>query len=231
VTTLHQESPLHAFFTVFGSFLQGMKVTGTNLVGRRKITVQYPYERLTVSPRYRGLFYLPYDEEAQRLKCTGCTLCVQACPTNVISLTKLGAGKHGGVSEFTMDLGRCMFCKLCVEACPFEAIYMGPSYTLASWDRNACVFPLEALAVGGKEVVEQNFQTITTALADEEAQKAAKAQAAGEKPERTAQPAAPVAAGKPEGNGAAAGIVADDPRAAAPAAANPVAPASEEVAV
>ena len=219
-TLPRQENPFRAFFTVFGSFLQGMKVTATNLVGRRKITVQYPYERLTVSPRYRGLFYLPYDEEAKRLKCTGCTLCVQACPTNVISLTKLGAGKHGGVSEFTMDLGRCMFCKLCVEACPFEAIYMGPSYTLASQERSACVFPLEALAVGGKAAAEQNMLTITTALAEEEAQKAAKAQAAGEKAEHAAKPAP---AGKPEGNGAAVKPAAEGQQAAAPAAVTPVA--------
>src|SRR5579859_503295 len=113
------------FCTGFASFFQGMWVTAVNLVARRKVTLQYPYERREVSPRYRGLFYLPYDPEAKRLKCTGCTLCEQACPTNVISMVKLASGKHGGVSEFDMDLGRCMFCNLCIEACPFEAIYMG----------------------------------------------------------------------------------------------------------
>src|SRR5262245_44541385 len=108
------------FFSGFLSFFKGLWVTGTNLVARKKITVQYPYERAQVSPRYRGLFYLPYDEQAGRLKCVGCTLCEQACPTNVISMHKLGAGKHAGVDEFDMDLGRCMFCNLCIEACPFE---------------------------------------------------------------------------------------------------------------
>src|SRR5947209_7648592 len=125
------------FFKGFFAIFQGMGVTFHNLVGREKITVQYPYEKLTPSPRYRGLFYLPYDEEAKRLKCVGCTLCEQACPTNVISMVKLGAGKHAGVSEFDMDLGRCMFCNLCIEACPFDAIFMGPEYELASTDRNA----------------------------------------------------------------------------------------------
>jgi NADH-quinone oxidoreductase subunit I len=173
---------LRDFCTGFASFFQGMWVTATNLVARRKITVQYPYERIQVSPRYRGLFYLPYDAEAKRLKCTGCTLCEQACPTNVISMTKLGAGKHGGVSEFTMDLGRCMFCNLCIEACPFDAIYMGPVYELASYDRNASIFRINDLAQGGASVVEQNDQTITTALAAEEAEKAAKAKHAAEKP-------------------------------------------------
>lgn len=164
---------LHGFLSIF----KGMGVTWHNLVGREKITVQYPYERVQVSPRYRGLFYLPYDEEAKRLKCVGCTLCAQACPTNVISMTKLGAGKHAGVSEFNMDLGRCMFCNLCIEACPFEAIYMGPAYELASNRRDASFFRIEDLAQGGKRAVEQNITTIEAALAAEAAEKAAKASA------------------------------------------------------
>src|SRR5579863_10625977 len=139
-TTHTKQSPLRDFLTGFASFFQGMWVTGTNLVARGKITVQYPYERVQVSARYRGLFYMPYNEEEKRLKCTGCTLCEQACPTNVISMTKLGSGKHGSVSEFDMDLGRCMFCNLCIEACPFDAIYMGPNYELATYERNGSVF-------------------------------------------------------------------------------------------
>lgn len=174
-TTRPKQNALQDFALGFLSFLQGMRVTLINLVSRPKITLQYPYERPKVSPRYRGLFYLPYDEEAHRLKCTGCTLCEQACPTKVISMTKLGAGKHGGVREFDMDLGRCMFCNLCIEACPFEAIYMGQSYELASTDRNASVFHIADLAVGGTAAVEENIKTITEALAAEAAEKAAKA--------------------------------------------------------
>lgn len=165
----------------FMSFLKGMGVTFVNLVGREKITVQYPYEQAPISPRWRGLFYLPLTEDTSRLKCVGCTLCEQACPTKVISMTKLGAGKHAGVSEFTMDLGRCMFCNLCIEACPFDAIYMGPIYELASTDRNACVFTIDRLAVGGAEAVERNNTNIRAALAEEEAKKAAMAAMAAEK--------------------------------------------------
>jgi NADH-quinone oxidoreductase subunit I len=173
--TQKKQSLLADFFTGFASFFKGMYVTVKNLVVRPKITLQYPYERPTVSPRYRGLFYLPYNEEKGRLNCTGCTLCEQACPTNVISMTKLGSGKHGGVSEFNMDLGRCMFCNLCIEACPFDAIYMGPAFELASTDRNASIFLIADLAQGGAKAVEQNNETIAALLAAEAAEKAAKA--------------------------------------------------------
>jgi len=173
-------NPLHDCISGFNSFLKGMSVTLSNLLRREKITVLYPYEKVDIAPRYRGLFVLPFNEDTKRLNCTGCTLCIQACPTNVISLTKHGAGKHGGISDFQMDLGRCMFCNLCVEACPFEAIEMTTAFELASTHRDICVFPLTALAQGGADSVRRNDETITTALATEAAAKeaAAKAKAA-----------------------------------------------------
>jgi NADH-quinone oxidoreductase subunit I len=183
---LSRRSALLSFASGFYSILQGMAVTLTNLVARRKTTLKYPYERPTVSPRYRGMFYLPYDEEAGRLKCVGCTLCAQACPTKVISMTKLGTGKHAGVSEFNMDLGRCMFCNLCIEACPFEAIYMGPSYELASHDRNVSLLRIADLAQGGRHAVSRNNLTIADALAAEAAAKAEpRAVHAGSREDRT----------------------------------------------
>src|SRR5437588_5118568 len=184
-----RESVIADFLTGFASFFKGMAVTLKNLVAREKITVQYPFERVEVSPRFRGLFYLPYDEEAKRLKCVGCTLCEQACPTNVISMNKLGTGKNAGVDEFNMDLGRCMFCNLCIEACPFEAIYMGPAYELTSYRRDAAMFRINDLAQGGAKAVEINNATIAAALVEEAARKAAAA--------------APAAAAQPEAHAGA----------------------------
>lgn len=171
-----KQSRFADFMSSLAGFCQGMKVTFVNLFEREKVTISYPYEKRPVSSRYRGLFYLPFDEEAKRLKCVGCTLCAQACPTNVISMTKLGAGKHAGVSEFHMDLGRCMFCNLCIEACPFDAIHMGSSYELATYERGKSVFHIEDLAPGGRAQVESNSSTIKAALQAEAAQKASAAQ-------------------------------------------------------
>ena len=168
-----QPGVVGSFVGGFVSVFEGMIVTLKNLVLREKITVQYPYERVQVSARYRGLFYLPFDDEGGRLKCVGCTLCAQACPTKVISMTKLGTGKHAGVSAFTMDLGRCMFCNLCIEACPFDAIKMGEEYVLTSTRRAVSVFHIEDLARGGGPAVESNNATIQAALDAEAAAKAA----------------------------------------------------------
>ncbi len=164
-------SAVRGFVVGFVSVFRGLGVTLVNLVARPKVTIAYPYERPQVSPRYRGLFYLPFDEQANRLKCVGCTLCAQACPTKVISMKKLGAGKHAGVSEFTMDLGRCMFCNLCIEACPFDAIHMGPDYELASSQREISVFTIADLAQGGAHAVARNNATIEAALQEEQGEK------------------------------------------------------------
>lgn len=168
------DNPLVLFMDALSTMLFGMLVTWRNL-WRHKTTIRYPYQRRPVPPRYRGLFYLKWNEQKQRLNCVGCTLCAQACPTDVISMVKLGKGTNAGVSEFTMDLGRCMFCNLCVEACPFDAIYMGPVYELASEQREAALFRIADLAQGGEEAVRVNIETIQRLMAEEEKAKPAAA--------------------------------------------------------
>jgi NADH-quinone oxidoreductase chain I len=144
---------------------QGMWVTLSNYF-RPKVTIKYPYQRRPIPERYRGMFYLKWDAQKQRLNCTGCLRCARACPTDVISMNKVG----NGVDEFRMDLGRCMFCNLCVEACPYDAIHMGGDYEFATTEREACVKLLDDLAQGGKMNADINRQTLYRAQAAKEGQ-------------------------------------------------------------
>jgi len=60
------------------------------------------------------------DESA----CIGCTLCIQACPTDAI----VGAPKH----MHTVLLEHCTGCELCVPPCPMDCIAIVPLRTLAA---------------------------------------------------------------------------------------------------
>ena len=44
---------------------------------RRPVTVQYPYEKLIPSERYRGRIHYEFD------KCIACEVCVRVCPINL----------------------------------------------------------------------------------------------------------------------------------------------------
>ncbi|HNU83898.1 MAG TPA: NADH-quinone oxidoreductase subunit I [Thermoanaerobaculia bacterium] len=115
----------------------GLAVTGRHLF-RRKVTVQYPEDRLEPADRFRGMLRL--DSE----RCIKCTLCARDCPLDIIYIdwhqeTNPETGKKEKVLDrFDIDIQRCMFCGLCEEACPTEpkSIWLTTkTYELASYDR------------------------------------------------------------------------------------------------
>ena len=55
---------------------QGLAVTFDHMK-RRPITVQYPYEKLIPSERFRGRIHFEFD------KCISCEVCVRVCPINL----------------------------------------------------------------------------------------------------------------------------------------------------
>jgi len=55
----------------------------------------------------------------------GCSICVDACPTQAISAPPLA-----------IDLGACVFCPVCVEACPEGTITYTNDYKMAATSRD-----------------------------------------------------------------------------------------------
>ena len=109
-----------------------------------KATINYPFERGPISPRFRGELALrryPNGEE----RCIACKLCEAICPAQAITI-EAGARSDDGTrrtTRFDIDMMKCIYCGFCQEACPVDAIVLGPNVefateTPATTTRSAC---------------------------------------------------------------------------------------------
>ncbi|MGD1904737.1 MAG: NAD(P)H-quinone oxidoreductase subunit I [Leptolyngbyaceae cyanobacterium] len=110
---------------------QGLSVTFDHMK-RRPITVQYPYEKLILSERYRGRIHFEFD------KCIACEVCVRVCPINlpVVDWAFDKSSKKKTLRHYSIDFGVCIFCGNCVEYCPTNCLSMTEEYELAAYDRH-----------------------------------------------------------------------------------------------
>ncbi|ABG50858.1 MAG: NAD(P)H-quinone oxidoreductase subunit I [Trichodesmium sp. St16_bin4-tuft] len=110
---------------------QGLSVTFDHM-SRRPVTVQYPYEKLIPSERFRGRIHFEYD------KCIACEVCVRVCPINlpVVDWEFNKETKKKKLKHYSIDFGVCIFCGNCVEYCPSNCLSMTEEYELAAYDRH-----------------------------------------------------------------------------------------------
>ncbi len=129
---------------MFKEFAKGLSITLKHLLPGNTTTVQYPDQKLEMSPRFRGLHRLVPTQT--REKCVACYLCPTVCPAKCITVES--AENEAGEKYprvYKIDLLRCIFCGYCVEACPVEALEMTDAYELANFKREDFNFEKERL--------------------------------------------------------------------------------------
>ncbi len=110
---------------------QGLAVTFDHMQ-RRPVTVQYPYEKLIPSERFRGRIHYEFD------KCIACEVCVRVCPINlpIVDWEFDKSTKKKVLRNYSIDFGVCIFCGNCVEYCPTNCLSMTEEYELAVYERH-----------------------------------------------------------------------------------------------
>ncbi len=116
----------------------------------KKKTLNYPFEKGPLSPRFRGEHALrryPNGEE----RCIACKLCEAICPAQAITI-EAGPRRNDGTrrtTRYDIDMVKCIYCGLCQEACPVDAIVEGPNFEFATEPREELYFNKEKLLDNG----------------------------------------------------------------------------------
>src|SRR6478735_4905921 len=115
-----------------------------------KATLNYPFEKGQLSPRFRGEHALrryPNGEE----RCIACKLCEAICPAQAITI-EAGPRRNDGTRRtvrYDIDMVKCIYCGLCQEACPVDAIVEGPNFEFATETREELFYDKQKLLDNG----------------------------------------------------------------------------------
>ena len=115
-----------------------------------KATLNYPFEKGSLSPRFRGEHALrryPNGEE----RCIACKLCEAICPAQAITI-EAGPRRNDGTrrtTRYDIDMVKCIYCGFCQEACPVDAIVEGPNFEFATETREELYYDKNKLLENG----------------------------------------------------------------------------------
>ena len=133
---------------LLAELLNGMRMT-FGYMFKRRVTLNYPYEKGPLSPRFRGEHALrryPNGEE----RCIACKLCEAVCPA--LAITIEAEPRDDGsrrTTRYDIDMTKCIYCGLCQEACPVDAIVEGPNFEFATETREELYYNKAKLLENG----------------------------------------------------------------------------------
>tara|TARA_B100000214_G_scaffold370692_1_gene345766 strand:- start:484 stop:969 length:486 start_codon:yes stop_codon:yes gene_type:complete len=141
---------LNRFFKIIflSEFIKAIIIAIKEILKKKK-TINYPFEKGSISPRFRGEHALrryPNGEE----RCIACKLCEAVCPAQAITIENEerpdGSRK---TTRYDIDMIKCIYCGLCEESCPVDAIVQGPNFEFSTETREELYYNKEKLLENG----------------------------------------------------------------------------------
>jgi NADH-quinone oxidoreductase subunit I len=136
------------------TFLLAELVSGLSLtlryMFRPKVTLNYPYEKGYLSPRFRGEHALRRYANGEE-RCISCKLCEAICPAQAITIE--GDVRNDGsrrTTRYDIDMTKCIYCGFCEEACPVDAIVEGPNFEYSTETREELMYDKTKLLANGE---------------------------------------------------------------------------------
>ena len=129
-------------------FAQGLLIAIKKFFSAKK-TINYPFEKGKISPRFRGEHALrryPNGEE----RCIACKLCEAVCPAQAITIeSEIRKDGSRKTTRYDIDMLKCIYCGLCEESCPVDAIVQGPNIEFATETREELYYDKQKLLENG----------------------------------------------------------------------------------
>jgi NADH-quinone oxidoreductase subunit I len=133
---------------LLAELVSGMWLTLKHMF-KEPVTVNYPFEKGPLSPRFRGEHALrryPNGEE----RCIACKLCEAVCPALAITIeAEPRADGSRRTTRYDIDMTKCIYCGFCQEACPVDAIVEGPNFEFAAETREELFYDKDKLLANG----------------------------------------------------------------------------------
>lgn len=154
---------LKPYYLLFKDLIGGLLITLRTFF-QRPVTVQYPREKVTLYPSFRGRHALVRDPLTGEARCVACLKCVQVCPSRCIEVeyevnAETGARK---MTSYTIEALRCIYCGYCEEVCPVGAVVLTEWFEYSVRKREDAFFTKEKLLQNWDQFVERYPEKVYT---------------------------------------------------------------------